>query len=355
MPVSNCSRYHTCVDCILARDPYCAWDFSTEQCSTVSSLTFSSNNSIQSLKEGNVSQCPQPGTFISNAWFACRAGDSGSNRMQQCNVLACAVINLVHMCVFSDPVAAVDFTLVPQNNIQLPCQLHSNLAQVHWRFSHQTLHSDHKYYIYDGGLLILSASNSDAGLYTCDSVEQINGRTYNRTVAVYRLQLDPGPTAWGTTTPCNVVTNSPDSVRSVSATAPGPEPTHHNEDPLVAETLSDTGKITRLEVAVALLSVLCLSLGGVIFWIWIRGYWKCFTFAQRSSEKESKRQSAEYMHIHNRTSEIKLLGPESGRPCSANNNHSAVDFKGNGEHHFTPMANISSLDGLGYINDESEI
>lgn len=359
MPVSNCSRYHTCVDCILARDPYCAWDFSTEQCSSVSSLTSSSNNSIQSLKEGDVTQCPQPGTFIFNAVFVCMQYRRFCIKQRPSSViyyyLLCTSINLVYMYVFLDLVAAVDFNLVPQNNIQLPCQLHSNLAEVQWRFFDQTLHSDHKYYIYDGGLLILSASASDAGLYTCDSVEQINGRTYNRSVAVYRLQLDSGPTVWRSTTPGNVVTNSSDSVHSVSTSAPGTTPTIHIEDPLLPETRSDTGKITRLEVAVALLSLLCLSLVGVIFWIWIRGRLECFKVSQSSSEKESKRQSTEYMHIQNRTSEIKLPGPESVRPCSANNNHSAVDFKGNGEHHFTPMANISSLDGLGYINDESEI
>lgn len=257
------------------------------------------------------------------------------------------------VCVFIDPVAAVDFTLVPENNIQLPCQLHSNLAQVLWRFSDQTLHSNNKYYIYSGGLLILSASESDAGLYTCGSVEQINGRTYNRTVAVYQLQLYSGPGVGDSTTPGNAVTNSSGSFHNLNTAAPelGPTP----EDPLSPENQSDTGRVTRLEVAVALLSLLCLALMGVIFWIWSQGRWECFKFAQRSSESEGKRQSAEYMHIPNRTSEIKFLGPQSGRPCSANNNHSAVDFKGNGEHHFTPMANISSLDGLGYINDESEI
>uniref|UniRef100_UPI0037E764DE semaphorin-4E n=1 Tax=Semicossyphus pulcher TaxID=241346 RepID=UPI0037E764DE len=314
MPVSNCSRYDTCVDCILARDPYCAWDFSTQQCSSVSSLASSSNPALQSLKKGDVSQCPQP-----------------------------------------DPVAAVDFTLVPQNNIQLPCQLHSNLAQVLWRFSDQTLHSNNKYYIYSGGLLILSATESDAGLYTCDSVEQINGRSYNRTVVVYRLKLSSGPGVGDSSTPGNEVTNSSDSIHSLNTAAPGLGPDQDNKDPSPPENQSDTGRVTRLEVAVALLSLLCLSLMGVIFWIWNRGHWECFKLAQRSSTSEAKRQSAEYMHIQNRTSEIKLLGPESGRPCSANNNHSAVDFKGNGEHHFTPMANISSLDGLGYINDESEI
>lgn len=314
MPVSNCSRYDTCVDCILARDPYCAWDFNSRQCSSVSSLSPTSSHAIQSLKEGDVSQCPQP-----------------------------------------DPVAAVDFTLVPENNIQLPCQLHSNLAQVLWRFSDQTLHSNNKYYIYSGGLLILSASESDAGLYTCESVEHINGRAYNRTMAVYQLQLHSGPGVGDSTTPGNEVTNSSDPIHGLNTAAPGLEPTEDIVDPLAPENQSDTSRVTRLEVAVALLSLLCLSLMGVIFWIWSQGRWGCLKFSQRSSESEVKRQSAEYMHIPNRTSEIKLLGPECGRPCSANNNHSAVDFKGNGEHHFTPMANISSLDGLGYINDESEI
>ncbi|XP_034530507.1 semaphorin-4E [Notolabrus celidotus] len=315
MPVSNCSRYDTCADCILARDPYCAWDFSVQQCSSVYTLSPSSNPALQSLKEGDVSQCPEP-----------------------------------------EPVAAVDFTLVPENNIQLPCQLHSNLAQVLWRFSDQTLHSNNKYYIYSEGLLILSATESDLGLYTCDSVEQINDKTFNRTVAVYRLKLSSGPIVEESTTPGTEVSDSSDSIPSPNTAAPGAGPNQSIEDPSSPENQSDTGRVTRLEVAVALLSLLCLSLTGVIFWIWSRGHWECLKFAKRSSAaSEAKRHSTEYMHIQNRTSEIKLLGPEPGRPCSANNNHSAVDFKGNGEHHFTPMANISSLDGLGYINDESEI
>lgn len=258
------------------------------------------------------------------------------------------------MCVL-DPLAAVDFTLVPENNIQLPCQLHSNLAQVHWRFSDQTLHSDHKHYIFDGGLLILSASESDAGLYTCDSVEQVNGRTYNRTVVVYHLQLYAGPTVRSSTTSGNEVTNSSDPFHNLSTAAPRPVTTPSNEGPLSPETQSDTGRVTRLEVAVALLSLVCLCLMGVIFWMVSRGHRECTKLSQHSRENEVKRQSGDYMYIQNKTSEIKLPGPECVRPSSANNNYSAVDFKGNGEHHFTPKANISSLDGLGYINDESEI
>ncbi|KAM3620313.1 uncharacterized protein V6R79_021414 [Siganus canaliculatus] len=310
MPVSNCSRYDTCVDCVLARDPYCAWNVAAEQCSSDHSSSSSPDTAVQSLKEGDVTRCPQP-----------------------------------------DPVAAVDLTLVLDNNIQLPCQMHSNLAQVLWRFSDQTLHSNDKYYIYNGGLLILSASHPDAGVYSCHSVEHINGRMYNQTVAVYHLKLDSDHDAGDATTPGTEVTNS---VNGLNTAAPVPDP--GTEDLLLPENQRDTSMVTRLEVAVGVLALICFSLMGVLFWIWCQGRWGCFTLAKRSSsESEVKRQSAEYMHIPNRTSEIKLLGPEPGRPCSANNNHCAVDFKGNGEHRFTPMANISTLDGLGYINDESEI
>uniref|UniRef100_A0A8C6TIK7 Si:ch211-129c21.1 n=1 Tax=Neogobius melanostomus TaxID=47308 RepID=A0A8C6TIK7_9GOBI len=256
MPLSNCSRHESCADCILARDPYCAWDFTTEHCSSVSS----SKTVLQSLKEGDVSQCPEP-------------------------------------------VAPVDVVLTAGNSVQLPCELHSNLAHVVWQFNHQLLLPNEKYHIYSGRLLIFDSSESDTGLYICDSVEQINGRMHNRTMAVYHLR----------------------------------------------------SKMSGLEVAVALLTLLCLSLIGVILFLWVRGHLECLKIARASRQNEVKRQSAEYVHIPNRTSEVKLLGPEPGTPCISNNNHCTVDFKQNGVHRITSLANISSLNGLGYINDESEI
>ncbi|XP_056132308.1 semaphorin-4E [Lampris incognitus] len=314
MPVSNCSRYESCMDCILARDPYCAWDLSADQCSPVYSLDSTSDSAIQSLKQGDVSKCPKP-----------------------------------------EPVAAVDFILTPGNNIRLPCQPNTNLAQIHWRFTYQTLYSNSKYYIYTGGLLILNASASDTGLYTCDSEEHINGRIYNRTMAVYQLRTHTVVGEEDRTTLADGVTDSSDSVQSLYTTPPVQIPEPDTEEPLPPETQTEAGWIVSLKVAVALLSLLSLSLGSIIFWNWSRSCFRCFPVSQTSSESQVKRLSAEYMHIQNRTSENKILGPASGSPCSANNNHTTFDFRGNGEHHFTPMANISSLDGLGFINDESEI
>lgn len=32
MPLSSCGRYVSCMDCVLARDPYCGWDFASNSC-----------------------------------------------------------------------------------------------------------------------------------------------------------------------------------------------------------------------------------------------------------------------------------------------------------------------------------
>lgn len=38
-PLSSCSRYRSCYDCILARDPYCGWDSSTHACMVATTVT----------------------------------------------------------------------------------------------------------------------------------------------------------------------------------------------------------------------------------------------------------------------------------------------------------------------------
>ncbi|XP_076009159.1 semaphorin-4E-like [Genypterus blacodes] len=306
IPLSDCKRHATCMDCILARDPYCAWDFTGNQCSSVHGLN--PKTAIQSLKDGDVSLCPT-----------------------------------------ADPVAAVDLILIPKNNIRLPCQLHSNLAKVHWRLHQETLQSNHKYVFYSGGLLILDAAESDAGLYSCDSVEHVNNRVHNRTVAVYRLQpySDVGPGF--------VPTTNPTTSNSSSNHSPSKDIT----DQELKEMQTDTSRITRLQVGVGLLTLISLCLIGVIAWMWTRQsstrqqrsgkpqVWA--RFLKRSGQKGRKRPSNEGMHIQNTAPAENILAP------TPNNNHTAVDFKGNGLQLATSMANISCLDGLGYINDESEI
>lgn len=342
VPVSTCGRYDTCMDCILARDPYCAWDLATKQCVPVRGL---SGSAVQSLKDGDLSQCPEPGML------PLFTGGGGRDSQPQPYLIA-VQWEQPCVCLILDPIAAVDVVLVPGNNIQLSCQVHSNLAQVLWQLSNQTLHSSNKYFIYSGGLLIANASESDAGLYTCYSVEKISTSTFTQTVAVYRLELNYGSGGLDSTTPGHELVNTSDSFQAQNTAAPGlmPDPA----DPSSPENQSDPGRMTRLEVAVALLSLLCFFLIGFMFWNWSQGRLTCFKTGQRPVHAEGPRQSGEYMHIPTRPSQIKLPQVQSGRPFCANNNHSAVDFIRTEEHRLTP-ANVSTLNGLGYINDESEI
>lgn len=337
VPVCACGRHDNCADCVLARDPYCAWDLATEQCASVRGL---SGSAVQSLKEGDLSRCPEPGML---------QGNSPGRQSQQIYLIAMRWEQPC-VCLFLDPIAAVDVVLVPGNNVRLPCQVHSNLAQVLWQFSNQTLHSSNKHYVYGGGLLIANASESDAGLYTCYSVEDIRTRTFTQTVAVYKLQLNSGSGGLDSTTPDHGLVNTSDSFHGENAAAPGLMPEASSP-----ENRSDPGRVTRLEVAVALLSLLCFSLIGFIFWNWSQGRLSCFKLGQRPVQAEGPRQSGEYMHVPTRPSEIKLPQVQSERPFrAANNNHSAVDFKRTEDRRMTP-ANVSTLNGLGYINDESEI
>ncbi|KAJ4939302.1 hypothetical protein JOQ06_028752 [Pogonophryne albipinna] len=54
--VRDCSRYTSCDDCLLARDPYCGWDMISGQCVSVVGAFLKSI--IQSLTDGDLQKCP---------------------------------------------------------------------------------------------------------------------------------------------------------------------------------------------------------------------------------------------------------------------------------------------------------
>nr|XP_029508418.1 semaphorin-4E-like [Oncorhynchus nerka] len=147
IPVRDCGRYGSCLDCILARDPYCAWDTTLAACSSVLNLPTGSRNMYQSLKHADASMCPR-----------------------------------------SVPVKPLTLPFNVGSSIHLPCQPASNLAQVSWHFAKQPLQLRDRYQMLSQDLLIVSALASDAGRYTCQSLEEVKGRLYTRTEAAYILQ-----------------------------------------------------------------------------------------------------------------------------------------------------------------------
>ncbi|EMP24093.1 Semaphorin-4E [Chelonia mydas] len=141
-----CSRYKHCLDCVLARDPYCAWSESFEKCVLVANQTGDLKDLIQSVKNGDASRCPKVG-----------------NNVRNCPVII-------------------------GNSVHLKCAPMSNLARMVWKFNGSSLQAeDSKYLLYDGGIVIFNVTVADAGFYDCHSVERANGKEFPVTVASYVL------------------------------------------------------------------------------------------------------------------------------------------------------------------------
>ncbi|XP_065714502.1 semaphorin-4E-like [Patagioenas fasciata] len=146
LPIAQCGRYASCVDCVLARDPYCAWSQSANKCVLLANQTDHTKNLIQSVKYGDASSCH-------------------------------SVENSVKKCLF---------TL--GNNVHLKCAPLSNLASVVWTFNGRRLQAeDSKYLLYDGGIAILNVTVDAAGFYDCLSVEKSKGKEFRITMARYAL------------------------------------------------------------------------------------------------------------------------------------------------------------------------
>ncbi|NWU69980.1 SEM4E protein, partial [Pterocles burchelli] len=146
LPVSECHRYEYCLDCVLARDPYCAWSRSANACVLLAKQTGHTKNLIQSVKYGDASSCLSVETSVRK----------------------------------------YHFTL--GNNVHLKCVPLSNLASIVWMFNGRRLQAeDSKYLLYDGGMAIFNVTRDAAGFYDCLSVEKSNGKEFLIPVARYAL------------------------------------------------------------------------------------------------------------------------------------------------------------------------
>ncbi|KAM9845219.1 semaphorin-4E-like isoform 1-T2 [Aulostomus maculatus] len=153
VPVATCARSLSCMDCVLARDPYCGWDKVAGECTALSS---SQRGLIQSVKDGNGSLCPK-----------------------------------------ADPVKIVKQSIWSGGNLKLLCPSPSNLAQTSWERDDRPLTSSVRHQLLQDGLLILNASVSDTGRYRCLSVELSKVDEYTTTVAEYQVSVAPAGSGRG--------------------------------------------------------------------------------------------------------------------------------------------------------------
>lgn len=145
IPLATCGRSASCMDCVLARDPYCGWDKVTRKCVLLSS---SQSELIQSVKEVNASICPK-----------------------------------------SDPIKPLNRSIWPGGNLKLPCLSPSNLAKTRWERDNSPLTPAPRIQLLRDGLLILNTTYTDAGRYRCLSLEQSKTGKYTTTVAEYQVNV----------------------------------------------------------------------------------------------------------------------------------------------------------------------
>lgn len=155
VPVSNCSHYRSCAECVLARDPFCGWDLSQRVCKQI---TTSQNQLAQDVDEGKVSeQC-------SSVNPRSRSGQPQNTQSEVLSVSLNEVINL-------------------------QCPEASNLAKCHWERLNSQL-SPKIFIQSDNGSLSFVATPSTLGHYLCQAVE--NG--YTQTLIVYHIKQKNNPT-----------------------------------------------------------------------------------------------------------------------------------------------------------------
>ncbi|XP_042637934.1 LOW QUALITY PROTEIN: semaphorin-4A [Orycteropus afer afer] len=137
VPRANCSIYESCVDCVLAQDPHCAWDPESQTCRLLSSPVLSSWK--QDIEQGN----PK---------WACATGPIGRSHQPQ-----------------SRPQIIKEVLAVPNSILELPCPHLSALASYHW--SHGTAPvPEASSTVYNGSLLLL-LRDGVGGLYQCWATE----------------------------------------------------------------------------------------------------------------------------------------------------------------------------------------
>ncbi|XP_036421821.1 semaphorin-4A isoform X2 [Colossoma macropomum] len=158
VPVSNCSYYSSCAECVLARDPFCGWDPSHKACTDISSIK---GNARQDVDEGNVSKaCEAPITPRS------RSG-SGSLKTPASELVSVSLNEVV----------------------RLQCPAVSHLAQLHWERPNSQI-SPKIYMQQEDGSLSFLATPSTLGLYLCKAEE--NG--FTQTLITYQVRQKSSPT-----------------------------------------------------------------------------------------------------------------------------------------------------------------
>ncbi|XP_069481753.1 semaphorin-4D isoform X2 [Ambystoma mexicanum] len=166
-PVAFCEKYGSCVDCVLSRDPYCAWQQDKDSCVHIPQSGSIDSSLIQKLN-GNASTC--------------------LNKSKERELLH--ILNL-------------------GSSVKLTCSQKSNLATVFWMFERDRVTAEGpKYYRLGEALFVFNVTVEDMGVYQCLSEEDVLNIKYYQVLAQHVLELRKVPPTTTTVGPTHVATQT---------------------------------------------------------------------------------------------------------------------------------------------------
>ncbi len=210
-------------------------------------------------------------------------------------------------------------------NLKLHCPSPSNLAQTTWERDGSPLTPSTRLQLLADGLLILNASDSDAGRYRCRSVERSRADEYTTTVAEYQVGI--GPAGSG------------------------------DRNRILPQPQMDVPSVVGLQVVVGVL-VVCLL--GLLAWNFYKGHlplpWNCRK--NREQIQETHAQEGLNSSVTCQDAARPALGEDKPLVSGTDNGTSNNNHTG-GEAAFSAAEETDgpkvTLPSLQYIDDESEI
>lgn len=220
---------------------------------------------------------------------------------------------------FLESVVPLSRSIWPGGNLKLRCSSPSNLAKTIWKRDGKNLKATgHIQFLLDG-LLILNASESDAGRYHCLSEEESKAGIYRSTVAEYQVNIGPAHSADGSQIRPEAQTNGP--------------------------------SVAGLQALIVLLSV---SLLALLTWNFYKGHIPLPCYRRKMEQREKQGGGNNTVAYHEAQSfaqtEDELLEPRSDN--GTDRNHSGGEVLSDVAEEDATKAYLPSLQ---FIDDESEI
>ncbi|XP_064256551.1 semaphorin-4C [Passer domesticus] len=137
LPLAECGRYQSCTDCVLARDPYCAWSRNGSAC--VRTDGHNGSHLVQDVLSSDTGACSVP-----------QVAKQG-------------------------PLTPKNVTVVAGTDLVLTCRLASNLARALWTFEGRALAAQQVLVLGEArlrALVVPGAGAQHSGTYRCLAEEQ---------------------------------------------------------------------------------------------------------------------------------------------------------------------------------------